>query len=924
MLGNPLKTFMAKANCKLSLRFILTVPFVIQVVVVTSLVGYLSYRNGQEAVNNLTNQLMGQVSDRVDRQLDNYLALPHQINQLNLDAIQRGLLDTKDLDAAGRYFFKQSQLFKNFSIVSYVLPNQTMAAAGRWFKGQDIVLTYHPGGSVKDYTYLPDKEGKRTKLIYTTDYDTVNNAWFRDAVKAGKPVWTSIGLAEEFEAYLFISATAPIYNDKGQVSCVLGIDLLLRDISTFLQEIKISPNGKVFIVERNGMLVANSDESPIYREIAKSKYERINAFSSSSPVIKAVSKQLQDKFGTLQNIQTQQKFDFQLQNDLSSGFSERQFISVIPWRDRYGIDWLIVVTVPESDFMGQINANTHTAALLCLGALCIATLLGMISARWISRPITEMNAAAKAIANGELNQTIDISRTTELGELAQSFNRMADQLETSFNMLEETNQELDQRVQERTSSLTEAEAELRGLFSAMTDLVIVLDTRGCYLKIPTQNSPLLYAPAETLIGKTVDEMLPPDLAKEVNQWIRQVLDSQRSLSVEYSLFVNGQETIFAANLSPISTEMLIMVTRDISDLRLALRSRTEAEESLRQKNTELTTTLEQLEVAQEELIQAEKMAALGQLIAGIAHEINTPLGVIQASISNIRGSLDQSLKEFPPLLQTLSPELLTDFFTLLTWARQPKESLSSREERQLKRTFRQDLAAQGLANADILAETLSKMGTAVSIEPILSLLRAPDALLILDTAYQLSAIQNNSQNIQLAVERASRIVYALKNYIHQGNAGAKVNASITEGIDIVLTLYQNQIKRGIKVTKNYETVPSLLCYPDELIQVWSNLISNAIHAMNYEGSLGISVAQQDLNIVVRITDSGMGIPEDIQAKIFQPFFTTKPMGEGSGLGLDIVRKIVNNHHGKIEVSSQPGQTMFSVWLPILLDQKESF
>ncbi len=924
MLGNPLKTFITKLTRKLPLRFVLTVPFVILVVAATSLVGFLSYRNAQEAVNTLADKLMTQASDHVDQQLDNYLALPHQINQLNLDAIQRGLLDTQDLDAAGRYFFKQSQLFKNFSIVSYVLPDKTMAAAGRWFKGQDIVLTYHPGGSVKDYTYLPDKKGGRTKLIYTTDYDTVDNEWYRDAVKAGKPAWTSISLADEFDAYLFISATTPIYNDKGQVRCILGIDLLLRDISTFLQKIKISSNGKVFIVERTGMLVANSDESPIYRETVKGKYERINAFRSSSPVIKAVSKQLQDKFGTLQNIQTQQKFDFQLQNYPSSEFSERQFISVIPWRDQYGIDWLIVVTVPESDFIGDINANTHTTVLLCLGALGVATLLGMLTARWISRPILEMNMAAKAIADGELDQTIDINRTDELGELAQSFNRMANQLETSFNDLGKTNQDLDRRVQDRTASITEAEAELRGLFSAMTDLVIVMDSQGRYLKIPTQNSPLLYAPAENLIGNTVDEMLPPDNAKEVNQWIHQVLDSQQSLSVEYSLFLNGQETIFAANISPISTEAVIVVTRDISDLRLALRARTQAEESLLQKNAELTNTLAQLEVAQEELIQSEKMAALGQLIAGIAHEINTPLGVIQASIGNIRASLHQSLEELPPLMQNLSPEHLADFFTLLTWARQPKESLSSREERQLKRAFRKDLTAQGLANADIMAETLSKMGTAISLAPILSLLQAPDAPVILDTAYQLSAIQNNSQNIQLAVERASRIVYALKNYIHHGNSVAKVNASVPEGIDIVLTLYQNQIKRGVKVAKVYESVPSLLCYPDELIQVWSNLISNAIQAMNYEGHLEINIAQQDTNIVVRITDSGIGIPDDIQEKIFQPFFTTKPMGEGSGLGLDIVRKIVDRHHGKIEVSSQPGQTIFSVWLPILLDEKESF
>lgn len=924
MLGNPLKTFITKLTRKLPLRFVLTVPFVILVVAATSLVGFLSYRNAQEAVNTLADQLITQASDRVDQQLDNYLALPHQINQLNVDAIQRGLLDPKDLDAAGRYFFKQAQVFKNFTYIGYALPDRTSAGAGRWFKGQDIVMTYHPGGSLRDYTYLLDNQGKRTKLIYEADYDSVNNEGFRKTFKTGKPNWSPPESEEGFEGYLSMSANILFSDTKGKPQGVLWVDFLLRDISTFLEQIKISRTGKVFIVERDGMLIASSDRSATYRNLSKDKSERIKAIDSSSVEIKAVSQQLQARFVNLQTIQTPQKFDFQLNGDSIGGLTQRQFVTVTPWRDQYGLDWLIIVTIPESDFMGQINNNNRTTIALCIAALVVAIAIGIWTARWISRPILEMNMAAKAIADGELDQTIDINRTDELGELAQSFNRMANQLETSFNDLGKTNQDLDRRVQDRTASITEAEAELRGLFSAMTDLVIVMDSQGRYLKIPTQNSPLLYAPAENLIGNTVDEMLPPDNAKEVNQWIHQVLDSQQSLSVEYSLFLNGQETIFAANISPISTEAVIVVTRDISDLRLALRARTQAEESLLQKNAELTNTLAQLEVAQEELIQSEKMAALGQLIAGIAHEINTPLGVIQASIGNIRASLHQSLEELPPLMQNLSPEHLADFFTLLTWARQPKESLSSREERQLKRAFRKDLTAQGLANADIMAETLSKMGTAISLAPILSLLQAPDAPVILDTAYQLSAIQNNSQNIQLAVERASRIVYALKNYIHHGNSVAKVNASVPEGIDIVLTLYQNQIKRGVKVAKVYESVPSLLCYPDELIQVWSNLISNAIQAMNYEGHLEINIAQQDTNIVVRITDSGIGIPDDIQEKIFQPFFTTKPMGEGSGLGLDIVRKIVDRHHGKIEVSSQPGQTIFSVWLPILLDEKESF
>jgi signal transduction histidine kinase len=331
---------------------------------------------------------------------------------------------------------------------------------------------------------------------------------------------------------------------------------------------------------------------------------------------------------------------------------------------------------------------------------------------------------------------------------------------------------------------------------------------------------------------------------------------------------------------------------------------------------QLQQTLYDLQKNQAQLIHTEKMSSLGQLVAGVAHEINTPLGAIQSSIGNIISALEQALRELPPLIQTLPPDRLLHFFTLLDWVRQPKEMLSSREERQLKRTLQQTLRARGFANADVIAEILGKMGIAVDLDPIEPLLQASDAPSILETAYQLSIVQNNSQNIQLAVDRASRIVYALKNYVRQDVLDVSIYASVSEGIDTVLTLYQNQIKRGIEVTKRYTELPQILCHPEELVQVWSNLISNAIQAMHYRGTLTIATEEQDRHIVVQIADEGSGIPQDIKARIFEPFFTTKAMGEGTGLGLSIVQKIVDKHRGSIEVESEPGCTVFRVRLPI--------
>ncbi|MDM8522147.1 response regulator [Desulfococcaceae bacterium HSG8] len=317
-----------------------------------------------------------------------------------------------------------------------------------------------------------------------------------------------------------------------------------------------------------------------------------------------------------------------------------------------------------------------------------------------------------------------------------------------------------------------------------------------------------------------------------------------------------------------------------------------------------------------ELIRSEKMAILGQIVAGVAHEIKTPLGAIQASIDNISDSLGLILEQLPRLLQSLPDDSRKDFFLLLDKALQGKTGLSAREERKLKRSLTSVLEEHGLDNADDISDTLTDMGIYDKIDPFLPLFQSSENQLILETAYNISGLQRNARNISTAAGRATKIVFALKSYAHYDHTGKKVESDLTQGIETILTLYQNQLKYGIEVIRNYEKLPPVLCYTDELDQVWANLINNAIQAMDGKGTLTIDIYQKESSAVVTITDSGKGIPDEIKTRIFEPFFTTKSVGEGSGLGLDIVLKIIDKHHGKIEAESEPGKTVFSVILPI--------
>lgn len=339
-------------------------------------------------------------------------------------------------------------------------------------------------------------------------------------------------------------------------------------------------------------------------------------------------------------------------------------------------------------------------------------------------------------------------------------------------------------------------------------------------------------------------------------------------------------------------------------------------EQLSNENERLEKTLTELQLTQEELVKSEKLAALGQLVAGVAHEVNTPLGAIRAAISNTTDILNQSLQQLPRLFQILSAEQQEHFFLLLERSLNATERPIAREVRKYKRQLCKMLEDAEVEESDMIADLLVDMEIYRDIEPFIPLFREPEINFVIQMAYDLSGLQKNGYTISVAVERASKVVFALKNYARYDHSGAKVDAVVIDGIETVLTLYHNQLKQGIEVKRSYEDIPPIACYPDELNQVWTNLIHNAIQAMANKGTLEVCAKQVNNHIEISMTDSGSGIAPEIQARIFEPFFTTKPAGEGSGLGLGIVQKIIQKHDGTIEVDSEPGKTTFRVQLPI--------
>ncbi|KAF3886649.1 MULTISPECIES: hybrid sensor histidine kinase/response regulator [Nostocales] len=434
------------ANKKWSLRLVLVVPFVVQVFTAVGVTGWLSLRNGQKAVNDVATQLRSETSQRIKHQILTYLDEPHKMNEVVASSIKSWQINRTDYSELERYlWYLVQQDIVNFIQFSSVQGESV--GVEREVDGE-IVLKYKDQKTApKRNVYQLDNQGRRIKLIEALDYDSRTRPWYKAAVKVGKPIWSEF-FKRVSHSSVAISLNNPVYSDTGQILGVVNNLFDIKQIHRFLREIEIGRMGQTFIIERSGNLVASSVIKESFA-IQGKELERIEAKNANNPIIRATARSLQKSVGNLNTITSSRQIDF-----IFNG--ERQFVQVVPLQDGRGIDWLIVVVVPESDFMERINNNTRTTIFLCLGALVLASVFGVFTSRWISRPILRLKKASAAIAKGNLDQKVEVGNIAELGILSTSFNQMAQQLRESFRALEKTNQELEARVDERTVELKAA------------------------------------------------------------------------------------------------------------------------------------------------------------------------------------------------------------------------------------------------------------------------------------------------------------------------------------------------------------------------------------------------------------------------------------------------------------------------------------
>jgi len=329
-----------------------------------------------------------------------------------------------------------------------------------------------------------------------------------------------------------------------------------------------------------------------------------------------------------------------------------------------------------------------------------------------------------------------------------------------------------------------------------------------------------------------------------------------------------------------------------------------------------TTRLEQ---------QKDRLAALGKLSAGLAHELNNPASAAKRAASQLRDILIKIRNASHDLgrrdLTAVQKAEIEKLESCITHYDAPPPDLMTISD--LEDQLDSLLRSHGLDELWQLAADLARKNVKpAALESLFEILDAETARAALVRIAASVEIANLMNEIESSTSRISDLVRAIKEYTYMDQSPVQ-NVDLVKSLENTLTILNHKLRKGVTVNRDYQPIPFLVnSFGSELNQVWTNLIDNAIDAMNGKGQLRVRTYREDNCVVVEIGDNGSGIPPDVQAHIFEPFFTTKGVGEGTGLGLDTVQRIVKKHRGTIQVTSTPGDTRFQVRLPLAEEPAE--
>jgi len=392
---------------RIPLQVLLSVPFFLLTTVATGLVSYFSYRSGQQAVKDLAQQVMQETGDRTDLYLQQLLHQPLLVNQLTADAIQLGHLtglESANADSLTAYLRQQLQRFPAINRIAIANQRDEWVIVGHWPAGQNT------GQPITQEAPLP-----------------VRLPWYRAAVVARKPIWSPL-YALPGSAGLALAAGLPVYSRSGDLRGVVTTEIALSPINRFLQQLSLSRSGAAFILDTSGKLVASSTAEP-FLLAGPPTQQQLQARGHSAQLTQETVQGLTQRLHSLSGLAEPMTLQLMAAGD-------RQFVQIRPFRHSDGLNWLTVIVLPESALNRMADKSLRWTSWLATVTIFLTLALGGLILRWLTRPLRRLNVAAKRVAQGDFDFPLDIDRPDEVGELANSFNTMAQRLRESFERLQ--------------------------------------------------------------------------------------------------------------------------------------------------------------------------------------------------------------------------------------------------------------------------------------------------------------------------------------------------------------------------------------------------------------------------------------------------------------------------------------------------------
>ncbi|HWQ66672.1 MAG TPA: PAS domain S-box protein [Methanospirillum sp.] len=866
------------------IRTVLTVSLVIILVCAMGITGLLAFLNSQYAVSELADQLQNEISNRIDQHLDTYLESPHLINQLCQDSIRLGEIDVHDNEGLKRHFQELSYRYKSFESVYYANQHEgnysiiSSVGAPGVAHGTDRFLGFSRKETNFSFEeYRIDREGRIIEKTYEIqNYDPRTRPWYKSAVQAESPTWTPIYMW--LEGVVSQDAVVPVYSDKKELLGVLGTSLTLTGIGDFLQDLQISKRGQAFIIEKSGLIVASSKIKEPYKK-DNGELVRLSAIECNDSVLQATTQYIQHYLPDLGNITQRQQFNFDLAG-------ERQLVQVTPYHDTYGLDWLIVVVIPESDFMERINSNNQTTVLLIIGSILGTIIICILLARWITDPILSMNQSARALAQGDWKSFTELDRHDELGELSHSFKNMADQLQSAF------------------SSLQASEERYLTLFQSSADAILLFDG-FLLLHMNRAGEEMCMISSREATGKDVRDLFGP-MGYEISELIESSVSIPNSgyRDQTISRTIGGIEQFMNIRLTQIQAigkTLSLIHIRDITDQRRAYISFAE-QEALRESYSHIQMILQLLpdptfvidqggkvlfwNKAMEKMtgLMADTMIGKGEYVYSEAiHSTKQPILIDLALHEEIPS------EDLYPIIERSGDVLKTSFWIETSGELKFLSAISAR-------LFDKNGDVIGAIESirDITSHKMAEEALLIANKKLnlLSSITRHDIMnkVMISKAY-LSLIEESDLNSEQTeyITAIQQSMIAIEHFISFTKTYQEIGLKIPIWQDVRETFSraaQGVVTGDVVIQIEIQSTSILV---DPLFEkVCYNLIENAIRHGSHLTRIVITGHKTNEGLVISVEDDGCGVPDDQKEIIFE-----RGYGKNTGYGLFLTREILS-------------------------------